>query len=39
MNFEFMPELKWKYGYFLVMGLIIAVCVTLYWRFRRNDWL
>jgi magnesium transporter len=39
MNFEFMPELKWKYGYFLVMGLIVTVCVTLYWRFRRNDWL
>ena len=24
---------------FLVMGLIVTVCVTLYWRFRRNDWL
>jgi magnesium transporter len=39
MNFEFMPELKWRYGYFLVMGAIIAVCGTLYWRFRRNGWL
>jgi magnesium transporter len=39
MNFEFMPELKWRYGYFLVMGVIIAVCGTLYWRFRRNGWL
>ncbi len=39
MNFEFMPELKWSYGYYLVIGVIIAICGTLYWRFRRNGWL
>jgi magnesium transporter len=39
MNFEHMPELKWRYGYFLVIGGILAVCGTLYWRFRRNDWI
>ena len=39
MNFEFMPELKWSYGYFLVIGAIAAICGTLYWRFRRNGWL
>jgi len=39
MNFEHMPELKWKYGYFLVVGLIAAVCTGLYLRFRRNGWL
>src|SRR5215813_753694 len=38
MNFEFMPELKWSYGYFLVIGMIVAICGTLYWRFRRNGW-
>lgn len=38
MNFEFMPELKWSYGYFLVIGVIVAICGTLYWRFRRNGW-
>jgi magnesium transporter len=36
---EFMRELKWSYGYFLVIGVIVAVCGTLYWRFRRNGWL
>jgi magnesium transporter len=39
MNFEFMPELKWSYGYFVIIGVIIAICGTLYWRFRRNGWL
>src|SRR5260221_7921587 len=38
MNFEFMPELQWSYGYFLVIGVIVAICGTLYWRFRRNGW-
>ena len=32
MNFEFMPELKWSYGYFLMIGVIAAICGTLYWR-------
>ena len=39
MNFEHMPELKWAYGYFLVLAVIAVICSTLYWRFRRNDWL
>ena len=39
MNFEHMPELKWEYGYFLVIGVIIAICTTLYVQFRRNGWL
>jgi magnesium transporter len=39
MNFEVMPELKWKYGYFLVVGVIAALCVVLYVRFKRAKWL
>ena len=39
MNFEFMPELKWRYGYFMVLAGIFAVCALLYWRFRRSGWL
>jgi magnesium transporter len=39
MNFEHMPELKWTYGYFLVIGVIAAICGTLYWLFRRNGWI
>jgi magnesium transporter len=39
MNFEHMPELKWQYGYFVVLGFIGAVCGTMFWRLRRNGWL
>jgi magnesium transporter len=39
MNFEHMPELKWQYGYFVLLGLVVAICGTLYIRFRRNGWL
>jgi magnesium transporter len=39
MNFENMPELKWKYGYFAALGLIASAAGILYWRFRRAGWL
>jgi len=34
-----MPETHMKYGYFLVLGIIIAICLWLYDRFRRTGWL
>lgn len=39
MNFEHMPELHWRYGYFVVLGIMIVVCTTLYRRFKRAGWL
>ncbi len=39
MNFEHMPELKWQYGYYIVVGSIVAACSILYWRFRKYGWL
>jgi magnesium transporter len=39
MNFEHMPELGWRFGYPLVLGLIALVCAGLYVRFRRSGWL
>jgi magnesium transporter len=39
MNFEYMPERHWRYGCFVVVGLIVSVCVGLYVSFRRNGWL
>jgi magnesium transporter len=39
MNFDNMPELHWRYGYYAVLVLIVSVCATLYWRFRRSGWL
>ena len=39
MNFKFMPELDWHYGYYAVVILTIAVCSLLYYFFRRSGWL
>jgi magnesium transporter len=39
MNFDIMPELRLKYGYFLVVGTMAAICLTLYVRFKRAGWL
>ena len=39
MNFKFMPELEWRYGYPMALGLILAVCGYLYYRFRKSGWL
>jgi len=39
MNFEHMPELGTRYGYFVVIGVIAALCAWLYVRFRRSGWL
>ncbi len=39
MNFEHMPELKWRLGYPAVLVLILTICLYLYWRFKRAGWL
>ncbi|PBC64331.1 magnesium transporter CorA [Streptomyces sp. Tue6028] len=39
MNFDNMPELHWRFGYPLVIGVISVACVVLYRGFRRNGWL
>ena len=39
MNFEYMPELHWRFSYPLVIGVISAACLVLYRGFRRNGWL
>lgn len=39
MNFRFMPELEWQYGYFIVLGSIAVICIGLWVRFRSIGWL
>jgi magnesium transporter len=39
MNFKFMPELEWRWGYFLVWGVMIVVGVALAAYFKRKKWL
>ena len=39
MNFETMPELQWRFGYPLVLAVVVTTCVTLYVNFRKAKWL
>ncbi|MGW2636086.1 magnesium and cobalt transport protein CorA [Streptomyces sp. NPDC001348] len=39
MNFDHMPELHWRFGYPIVIGVISVACLALYRGFRRNGWL
>jgi len=39
MNFKYMPELEWQYGYPMVMGIMAAIDVWLFTRFRKSGWL
>ncbi|MDP0286273.1 magnesium/cobalt transporter CorA [Glaesserella parasuis] len=39
MNFEFMPELKFQYGYPMAIGLMICAAATPYLYFKRKGWL
>ena len=39
MNFEFMPELKWRWGYFAVLGIMMALGVLMLVYFKRKKWL
>ena len=39
MNFDNMPELKWHYGYYIVVGVMAAACLGLYRAFRKSGWL
>ena len=39
MNFQYMPELGWKYGYETVLVGMAAVCSGLWLGFKRSGWL
>jgi magnesium transporter len=39
MNFEHMPELKKPWGYPAALGVILATCGVMWWRFRKARWL
>lgn len=39
MNFRFIPETDWKYGFYMVILGTVAVCTLIYVLFRRSGWL
>lgn len=39
MNFEFMPELKWRFGYFVALAVMVSIAGGLLIHFKRKKWL
>ncbi len=39
MNFEYMPELKWRWGYPLILGIMLFIGITMVIYFKKKDWL
>ncbi len=39
MNFRYMPELDWRYGYPMSLAMMVVLTVTLVRWFKRHDWL
>jgi predicted permease len=39
MNFEYMPELGFRYGYFIVLGTMITVALSVFWWFWARNWI
>ncbi len=39
MNFRYMPELEWRWGYFAVLFLMAIICIGMVIYFRKKKWL
>ncbi|WP_371577074.1 magnesium and cobalt transport protein CorA [Streptomyces sp. NBC_01314] len=39
MNFDYMPETHWKFGYPVVLGVTVALCLAIHRTLKRNGWL
>lgn len=39
MNFKYMPEIEWHWGYPVVWGVMIIIAVGMYLYFKRKGWL
>jgi len=39
MNFEFMPELGWRWGYFTLLSIMVVIGVSMVFYFKRKRWL
>jgi len=39
MNFRFMPELGWRFGYFIVWAIIVSIAFSMVLFFKKKKWL
>jgi magnesium transporter len=38
MNFQYMPELTWRWGYFGVLGIMLVIALSMLYYFRKKKW-
>ncbi|MEN6373238.1 MAG: magnesium/cobalt transporter CorA [Smithella sp.] len=38
MNFKYMPELEWRWGYFITLGIMLFVALLMIFFFKRKKW-
>ncbi|MEO6164024.1 MAG: CorA family divalent cation transporter [Candidatus Binatia bacterium] len=38
MNFKFMPELEWRYGYLAAISGMVSISLGLYFYFKKKDY-
>jgi len=38
MNFKFLPEIEWRYGYGLAGAVTILSTLSTYWYFKKKKW-
>jgi len=38
MNFKYMPELGWRFGYFGILGVMLMIVFWMLWFFKRREW-
>lgn len=39
MNFKFMPEVEWEFGFYAILVITLGACLLLYAFFKRSGWL
>jgi magnesium transporter len=39
MNFKFIPETEWPFGFYAVLLMTVGLCILIYYLFRRSGWL
>ncbi|OGI10557.1 MAG: magnesium and cobalt transport protein CorA [Candidatus Margulisbacteria bacterium GWF2_35_9] len=39
MNFKYMPELEWRYGYPLLLSIMMTIAIGMFFYFKRKKWL
>jgi magnesium transporter len=38
MNFKYMPELNYKYGYYIIIGLMVLIVIVMLYYFKKKKW-